>query len=386
VLDRAHSLDDVPRLTLPDVSPRAYRRLTFIALVFLAAIIVTGALVRLTDSGLGCTDWPNCERGTLIRVSNGHQAVEQINRLFTGAMMIAVTVAVLASLRLVPRRRDLTWLSVSLVVGVLGQAVVGGVVVLTHLHPAAVVWHFLLSVVVLTAALVLHRRAGETGPYERTVTPSTLRLTRAVVAVTGLAIVAGTVVTGAGPHSGHAANDPTKVRRFGIAISSAARIHSGLVLCATAASFRQNRQEHLSFLGLSGLANLARLTPTPLRQWVADRYLARRADAIEAWALEEISRNDPAAVLEAGAAIGQFSSLDWISELDVPAAVLLTMTDNVIPLRRQLELHQAMPDAVAFRIDGRHDVVARQPDQFVSALVQACTVVAERGRRAAQPR
>ena len=234
MLDRAHSLDDVPRLTLPDVSPRAYRRLTFIALVFLAAIIVTGALVRLTDSGLGCTDWPNCERGTLIRVSNGHQAVEQINRLFTGAMMIAVTVAVLASLRLVPRRRDLTWLSVSLVVGVLGQAVVGGVVVLTHLHPAAVVWHFLLSVVVLTAALVLHRRAGETGPYERTVTPSTLRLTRAVVAVTGLAIVAGTVVTGAGPHSGHAANDPTKVRRFGIAISSAARIHSGLVLCAVA--------------------------------------------------------------------------------------------------------------------------------------------------------
>ena len=160
----------------------------------------------------------------------------------------------------------------------------------------------------------------------------------------------------------------------------------GLVLCATAASFRQNRQEHLSFLGLSGLANLARLTPTPLRQWVADRYLARRADAIEAWALEEISRNDPAAVLEAGAAIGQFSSLDWIGELDVPAAVLLTMTDNVIPLRRQLELHHAMPDAVVFRIDGRHDVVARQPDQFVSALVQACTVVAERGRRAAQPR
>ena len=166
---------DVPRLTLPDVSPRAYRRLTFVALVFLAAIIVTGALVRLTDSGLGCTDWPNCERGTLIRVSNGHQAVEQINRLFTGAMMIAVTVAVLASLRLVPRRRDLTWLSVSLVVGVLGQAVVGGVVVLTHLHPAAVVWHFLLSIAVLTAALVLHRRAREDGPYERTVTPSTLR-------------------------------------------------------------------------------------------------------------------------------------------------------------------------------------------------------------------
>ena len=206
------------------------------AVVFLAAIIVTGALVRLTDSGLGCTDWPNCERGTLVRVSNGHQAVEQINRLFTGAMMIAVIVAVLASLRRVPRRRDLTWLSASLVFGVLGQAVVGGVVVLSHLHPAAVVWHFLLSIVVLTAALVLHQRAGEEGRYERTVTEPTLRLTRVVVALTGLAIVAGTVVTGAGPHSGHAADDPTKVRRFGVAISSAARIHSGLVLCAVAAA------------------------------------------------------------------------------------------------------------------------------------------------------
>ena len=157
---------------------------------------------------------------------------------------------------------------------------------------------------------------------------------------------------------------------------------SGIVLCATAASFKENRQEHLSFLGLAGLANLARLTPTPVRQWVADRYLARRADALEAWALDEISRNDPAAVLEAGAAIGQFSSLDWIGELDVPAAVLVTMTDDVIPLRRQLELQRALPNAVTFRIDGRHDVAARRPDQFVSSLLKACTIVAERGRTA----
>ena len=155
---------------------------------------------------------------------------------------------------------------------------------------------------------------------------------------------------------------------------------SGLVLCATAASFKDNRQEHLSFLGLAGLANLARLTPTPLRQWVADRYLARRAENLEAWALDEVGRNDPAAVLEAGAAIGQFSSLDWIGTLDVPAAVLLTMTDNVIPLRRQLDLHRAIPGAFAFRIDGHHDVAARRPDQFVASLVQACTVVAERAR------
>src|SRR3954466_4945596 len=123
-------------MRLPRVSPRTYRGLTLAALVLLVAIVVTGALVRLTESGLGCSDWPNCNDQRFIDVSSWHARIEQINRLFTGLVGVAVIAAVLGSLLRTPRRRDLIWLSLSLVAGVVGQAVVGGVVVLTHLHPA----------------------------------------------------------------------------------------------------------------------------------------------------------------------------------------------------------------------------------------------------------
>ena len=215
------------------LSLAAYRRMTGTALVMVSAIIVTGAAVRLTDSGLGCPDWPNCARGRLVQVTNGHQAVEQINRLFTGAMTVALIVTVLGAFRLAERRQDLRRLSVALVVGVVAQAVLGGVVVLTHLHPLAVQQHYNLSIVIVTAAVVLHRRAGEaSGERAATVPTAIVRHTRVLVAFTALALLAGTIVTGAGPHSGHAPNDPTKVRRFDIAITTAARVHSSVVWLA----------------------------------------------------------------------------------------------------------------------------------------------------------
>jgi len=146
-------------MRVPRLRPKTYRAITFASLVSLAAIVVTGALVRLTDSGLGCSDWPRCNDDKIIDVSSTHAAVEQINRLFTGVVSLAVILAVAGSLIRSPRRKDLTWLSLSLVIGVIGQAVVGGIVVLTHLNPIAVQQHFLLSMVILAAAVVLHRRA-----------------------------------------------------------------------------------------------------------------------------------------------------------------------------------------------------------------------------------
>ena len=223
-------------MRVPRLRPKTYRAITFASLVSLAAIVVTGALVRLTDSGLGCSDWPRCSDDKIIDVSSTHAAVEQINRLFTGVVSLAVILAVAGSLIRSPRRKDLTWLSLSLVIGVIGQAVVGGIVVLTHLNPIAVQQHFLLSMVILAAAAVLHRRAtlldGER--WVRAVEPGTMRLVWLVAALTALAIVTGTVTTGTGPHSG--IHKGEYVRRFGFEISSVARVHSSAVILTVLAA------------------------------------------------------------------------------------------------------------------------------------------------------
>lgn len=216
------------------LTPARYRSVTLVALVLLCVIVVTGALVRLTDSGLGCNDWPTCNDKHFVDVGTAHSAIEQINRLFTGLVVVAVAVAVLGALVRSPRRRDLTWLSVSLVVGVLGQAVVGGVVVKTHLNPVAVQQHFLLSMVIVAAAMVLHHRAGMTdgAASARVVDRRAAQMMWAVAAGTAVAIVTGTIVTGTGPHSGSV--DGTPVRRFGLHISDVARLHSGVVLLTIA--------------------------------------------------------------------------------------------------------------------------------------------------------
>jgi cytochrome c oxidase assembly protein subunit 15 len=212
------------------LSVGAYRRLTLGAALALAVIIVTGALVRLTGSGLGCPDWPECNRSRFVDVSSTHGAIEQVNRLFTGVVALLVILAVLGSLVREPRRRDLTWLSLGLVAGVVGQIVLGGITVLTDLNPAAVQAHFVLSIVILTDALVLHRRAAEEpGPYEPTVLVPVRRHVVASWALIGLGVVTGTVVTGTGPHGGD-----EDARRFGFAVTSVARVHSLTVIAASA--------------------------------------------------------------------------------------------------------------------------------------------------------
>ena len=153
----------------------------------------------------------------------------------------------------------------------------------------------------------------------------------------------------------------------------------GLVLCATATHFSVSRPERLSFLGISGLAALARLTPAQARRWLTEQvYLQRKVETWEPWAIQEASTHDWRAVLEAGRAIGAFSSRDWLGEIDVPVSVIITMRDGVVPLRRQIRLFETIPDAEAFRVDGDHDAVVANADRFVPTLLRAVHSVIER--------
>lgn len=197
------------------------------ALGSLCVIVFTGALVRLTGSGLGCIDWPNCNDTQFIDVSSGHTAIEQGNRLFTGFVSFSVMAAVLLSHRRSPKRSDLVWLSWSLVAGVLAQIVIGGVVVLTGLNPFANMAHFLVSMVLIACAFTLYRRSGTDEPstYFRVVPARLKNLIIATSLVGVAAIVTGTVVTATGPHAGS-----EDAARFGFALTSVARIHGATVI------------------------------------------------------------------------------------------------------------------------------------------------------------
>ncbi|MFN2608142.1 MAG: heme A synthase [Acidimicrobiales bacterium] len=222
-------------MRLPRLSPAGYRRITLAAAVAVAFIIVTGAAVRLTGSGLGCPDWPTCAGHRLVGATSFHRAVESTNRSITGVVSVLVILAVLGSLRRQPRRRDLTWLSVGLVAGVVGQIVLGGVTVLFHLWPPLVMSHFTLSMAILADAVVLHHRAalpdqgaGDDAPPAPTalvVAPVLARMGALVVATAGLAVVLGTVVTGAGPHGGD-----EHVARLPFLVPDVARLHGTSVM------------------------------------------------------------------------------------------------------------------------------------------------------------
>ena len=209
------------------LSAAAYRRVTLIALVALAFIIVTGGAVRLTGSGLGCPDWPNCDNGRLVAPLEKHAMVEFVNRTVTGLVSVAVIVAVLGSLRRAPRRRDLVWLSLGLVAGVMGQIVLGGLTVLFDLAPPLVMGHFLLSIAILADALVLHWRAGQPDhvPVRPLVAPELRSLGRLVTAAAALVIFLGTVVTAAGPHGGD-----EETPRLDVPLHRAAQIHGFAVV------------------------------------------------------------------------------------------------------------------------------------------------------------
>jgi len=221
----------------PTLSPEQYRRITVAAAILLGLIIVTGAAVRLTGSGLGCPDWPNCTSGNLAPTAEvgAHGWIEFVNRMVTGLVSIAVIIAVLGALVRTPRRRDLTWLSVGLVLGVIAQALLGALVVEKLLDPPFVMGHFLLSAVLLADAIVLVWRAGvPDGERTPVVVPTAVhRIAIAVVLLASAVLVTGTVVTGAGPHSGDAGNaakDSLRATRLDLSIPQVARVHGTTVM------------------------------------------------------------------------------------------------------------------------------------------------------------
>jgi 3-oxoadipate enol-lactonase len=154
---------------------------------------------------------------------------------------------------------------------------------------------------------------------------------------------------------------------------------TGLVLCATAARFSGRREERLGRVGLLGLAAVARITPDQAKVWLTDQFfLQRKARKWEPWAIREASRHDWRMVLEAGKAIGAFSSTKWIGSIDVPVSNVITMRDKVVSVARQTALYDLIPDAEAFRVDGAHDAVVANADRFVPVLLRAIDAVIAR--------
>jgi 3-oxoadipate enol-lactonase len=160
----------------------------------------------------------------------------------------------------------------------------------------------------------------------------------------------------------------------------------GLVLCATSTYFATSREEKLSFLGLSGLAAVARLTPLQARRWLTQQiYLQRKTELWEPWAIQEASMHDWRMVLEAGRAIGSFSSKEWIGDVDVPTSVVITMADHVVPVRRQVRLFESIHGAEAYRVDGDHDSIVSNAERFLPTLVRATQSVIDRAAPTTAP-
>ena len=204
-------------------------------LLFLqAALVVTGGAVRLTGSGLGCPTWPECTPGSYTPVP--HQAEEALhvwiefaNRLLTFVLVIAAVVVLAAVLR--TGRKDLRGLALGQFLGIFGQGVLGGITVLTDLHPLPVAGHLILSIILIAGATSL--RAQRFAPKVAETPASLTKKIVSVHVITSFAvIVLGTLVTGSGPHAGD-----EKAQRFGFDIRTVAWIHADVVIFLLGVTF-----------------------------------------------------------------------------------------------------------------------------------------------------
>ena len=154
-----------PRFTL---SLRRFRQIAIITVAGVCVLTVAGAVVRLTGSGLGCDDWPNCNNERFIDVSSGHAAIEQINRLLSGVIGIPTLLMAVGAFRVWPRRSGLKLPAVAVLVTILGNGVVGGLAVRGDLHPTLVQSHFILAMISIGFGLVAVHRAGPAPVLDRT--------------------------------------------------------------------------------------------------------------------------------------------------------------------------------------------------------------------------
>ena len=217
---------------LPTIPARVFRRLAVASLVLEALIVVSGSAVRLTGSGLGCSDWPTCSKGHLTPPLQFHSLVEFGNRMVTVVLVVVVGVTFVAALRRRPFRRDLAWLSGGLVAGILAEAVVGGIVVYTKLNPYLVMLHFVTTVALLGMAVVLLHRAGRDyspGSGRLLVPRPILLLGRGLVVLLAVVLVAGSATTGAAPDAGGASGQLV-AKRIPVPLRDLAELHSTLAL------------------------------------------------------------------------------------------------------------------------------------------------------------
>ncbi|BDH67591.1 cytochrome b561 [Streptomyces sp. PLM4] len=217
-------------------SPGIVRRAALTALVMAVVIVVTGGAVRLTGSGLGCPTWPKCTEDSLTstREMGLHGAIEFGNRMLTYVLCAAVGWAIIAARSAKPRRRALTRLGWAQFWVVMGNAILGGIVVLVGLNPYTVAAHFLLSTALIALATVMWQRTREGDEPARPLVGKPLRqLVQVMVAVTALLIAVGTVVTGAGPHAG----DSSDVPRMPLDWEMVSRVHAVLAWVVVALAF-----------------------------------------------------------------------------------------------------------------------------------------------------
>ncbi|WP_030815326.1 COX15/CtaA family protein [Streptomyces sp. NRRL F-2799] len=216
--------------------PRTVRRAALAALVMSVVIVVTGGAVRLTGSGLGCPTWPTCTDDSLTttRAMGVHGVIEFGNRMLTYVLCAAVGWAIIAARSQKPWRRGLTRLGWAQFWVVMGNAVLGGIVVLVGLNPYTVAAHFLLSTALITVATVMWQRTREGDAEPRPLVGGAVRqLVWFLVAAAVLLIAVGTVVTGAGPHAG----DSSEVARIPLDWEMIAKLHAVLAWIVVTLTF-----------------------------------------------------------------------------------------------------------------------------------------------------
>ena len=205
------------------------RRIFTALLIFQCVIVITGGIVRITGSGLGCPTWPECAPGSYTPSPDQledplHIWIEFGNRLLTFVLGIAALASLFYSLRFIPNLR-IRLLALGQVLGIVGQAILGGITVLTGLHPTTVAAHLLLSIILISGALSLRQRVYGRIPCSFETQRLTRSLSKALVALGFVVIVMGTIVTGTGPHAG----DDASVR-FDFDIRTVAWLHADLVI------------------------------------------------------------------------------------------------------------------------------------------------------------
>lgn len=250
------------------VTPSRFRIIAVVNLVSLVLIVLTGAAVRLTGSGLGCPDWPTCVAGRVTAPVRYHAVIEYGNRMITGLLLLVTAVAVLAAWRRVPRRRDLLALTGSLVGGIVADAILGGFVVYTKLNPWLVSLHMVISLaLVATGALTVHRASHRYDPDAPMVVHDNRlrRAARLMWAPFVAVVLSGTTTTGAGPHAGNSQGQLV-AQRLPIAFSDAATIHLAMASVFVAGTLALLVAAHRRRAAASVLTGVHRLAAASVLQ------------------------------------------------------------------------------------------------------------------------